>query len=205
MKYPTESDAQRFPEKFESQSNVEFFQGKKFPRNTRRFVLFSLFFIVLFPKAGIRSGGIPIYLSTFLFFTLTFILLLSKNKKTFNSFLMVYVIYLVSWLAIVIQQNDIFLLSNPAKAAAISWFLVSPIFWIAASSHRDLLISPKIIDFFFVILTIYAVFQFFFGLDFFRINGLTIAYGDSYATKNLAIFQNKTVIGIRSIIRKFRK
>ena len=198
MRALTESSTLRNAKKLGSRPDAGSINEDKFPKNTQKFVFFCLVFIVLFPKAGVRSGEIPLYLSTFLFFTLTAILVLSRKQKNYEILLVVNIVYLAGWLGITYVRNDIFLLSNASRTAAISWFLVSPIFWMAASNYRSILLSPKIIDIFFIILTIYALCQYFFGLDFLRINGLTIAYGDSYATKNLAIFQNTTVVGLKA-------
>jgi hypothetical protein len=163
-------------------------------------ITFCTFWILFLPKAGVRVNGLPYLVSSFCFFVLVVFLILRRQSMGKQKHIFSYVLFATSWYGLIIFRNSDFQINTQNKVAALSWFLLSPVFWILASSFklRAGSLNINVIYMYFLILSIFAISQHFFGLQFLQVPGLTIALGDSYESKNLSIFEGKNVVALKS-------
>lgn len=175
-------------------------RDEKFEKRAILIVSFCAFWILFLPKAGVRVNGLPILVSSFCVTWLIVFLALRKKVLDNRSPVAAYVIFSASWYFLVIFRNSDFQISSANKFAALSWFFLSPIFWILASNFRlkTRTFSINWIYLCFSLLSIYSIAQHFFGLEFLQFPGLTIALGDSYESKNLNIFEGSKVVALKS-------
>jgi len=163
-------------------------------------ITFCTFWILFFPKAGVRVNGLPYLVSTFCVVVLVVFLILRRHGAGKQTHIFSYFLFATSWYCLIIFRNSDFQISTANKIAALFWFLLSPIFWILASSFRLRAgsLNINVIYIYLSILSIFAISQHFFGLQFLQVPGLTIALGDSYESKNLNIFEGKNVVALKS-------
>jgi len=183
-----------------SRCGKEYRSGQNDDNKAVWIVSFCSFWILLFPKAGVKTGELPFLVSSFCALLLVAFLVIRKKKSEEHARVSGYVFFATWWYFLIIFRNSDFQFSSANKFAALSWFLLSPIFWILANKFR---LSARTLNInwiylCFSILSIYAISQYFFGLEFFQIPGLTIASGDSYLVKNLSIFEYKNVVAVKS-------
>lgn len=176
------------------------FKDEKVENRAVLIVSFCAFWILFLPKAGVRVNGLPLFVSSFCLLLLVVFLALRKKALVNRSQVSTYVIFSACWYFLVIFRNSDFQISLGNKFAALSWFFLSPIFWILASNFRLRTRTFNInwIYLAFSLLSIYSIAQVFFGLEFLQFPGLTIALGDSYEGKNLRIYEGSHVVAVKS-------
>ncbi len=152
----------------------------------------------LFPKAGLNLQGIPFtvnlivigmliihcFLCYFTQFELTKLILLSL---------------MVPWLALCLSRSSALIENRTLRFGSIYWFLLVPFFWVSVECLRrsGRVISPRLVVYCSLGATMFGIGQFLWGLNFLKIMGLTIAWGDSYDRKNLNIFSADNSIGTK--------
>jgi len=98
-----------------------------------------------------------------------------------------------------LSRSNALIESRTLRFGIFYWFLLVPFFWVSVECLRKSgrVISPKLVIFCSFGSTIFGIGQFLWGLNFLKIMGLTIAWGDSYERKNLSIFSAKTSVGTK--------
>ncbi len=153
---------------------------------------------LLFPKAGVNLNGIPITLNLLLIGILI-IDCTMRYMSDFGKFHFIYFSLMIPWLILCQVRSDILAENRTVRFGSVYWFLIVPLFWLSIelcikAGHR---IAPKIILYCSFGATLFGVCQFFLGLNFLRVNGVTIAWGDSYESKNLNIFESSFSVGTK--------
>ncbi len=151
---------------------------------------------LLFPKSGLNYSGIPITLNIF------FVLLISAIY-IFRFFHEIQVLsfaaisLLVPWFLLVNARSNSLLESRTLRYGSIYWFVIVPLFWIAVEnlSRNNRSVPIRLVLNCNILATLFGLGQYIFGLRFLSVPGLTIAWGDSYARKNLSLFDATNVVG----------
>lgn len=147
-----------------------------------------LIFLVSFPKAGIVFSGIPITVNLVVFSFIALVIFLEKKILTKSQYGL-FLIFLTGWTLLVINRSELLLNSNSAKFGVIYWLLIIPLMWILFNEQyrNSNFASIEFLIIAFTFTSLYGVQQYLFGLESMKVEGLTIAYGDSYSRKNLAL------------------
>lgn len=146
------------------------------------------FVSMAFPKAGILIGDIPITASTIMFgVTLVYIrksiftYLNTYKRWTLTYFCFVFFVLL----SILVNYSNI----TPYQIAVALVIAVSPLS-VAIGYEADISKAYRITGYALIIVGVYAITQFLFGLQETTIAGLNIAWGDSFANKPIAKYGN---------------
>jgi hypothetical protein len=169
-------------------------------RTSRRIGIVELvsFSTLLFPKAGMNLQGIPLTMNLFLVAILILVCIFR-----YSSYLKMNDIILLSfilpWILLCLTRSNALIENRTLRFGSFYWFVLVPIFWVSANNLRrsGRKISPKLVIYCSFGATLFGIGQFVWGLNFLKITGLTIAWGDSYERKNLSIFDSSTTIGTK--------
>ena len=106
---------------------------------------------------------------------------------------------MLPWLVLCLFRSNALIENRTLRFGSIYWFLLVPFFWVSVECLRKSgrCISPKLVVYCSFGATLFGVGQFLWGLNFLKVMGLTIAWGDSYQRKNLNIFSANTAIGTK--------
>lgn len=143
------------------------------------------FFTFALPKSGMLIRGIPLTVALILFagwillhFYTTLAFILRKNALGFSYLVLSIIILLV------ILLNQTF----DTKAAEGILYIISPLtIFIGYKSNKKK--SIKIIKIALLVAGIYSILQYVVGIEATTINGITLAFGDSYYNKNIGFGQ----------------
>lgn len=144
--------------------------------------------IISFPKSGIVFSGIPVTVNL-VFFSLIALIIFFEKKILTKSHYGLFLIFLICWSFLVINRSELLLNSIGAKFGIAYWFVLIPLMWIvlAEQFRNDHFATIKFLIIALTFTSLFGFQQFLFGLDSMKVDGLTIAYGDSYSRKNLAL------------------
>jgi hypothetical protein len=167
-------------------------------KNTRNKTLLSavVIFTLLFPKAGLNYGGVPLTMNLLL----VAIVIIGYSLSFFHKirlYSFVIVSLMIPWYFLVSVRSNSLIESKTLRFGSIYWFLIAPIFWIVVEIlvRNNRYISQKLVVNCSLLAALFGLGQYFFGLNFLKISGLTIAWGDSYDRKNLSLFESATEVG----------
>lgn len=141
------------------------------------------FFTFAFPKAGILFGSVPVTVATLLFllallFSTKGIGFMADQYKGFSIGYVVYAFFVLMPLLLNITDT------NSGNITVALVMLASPLA-ILIGTQADFEKTVKIIAVSLIIVGLYAVVQYFFGIERTAIPGLNIAYGDSFSQKTI--------------------
>ncbi len=152
----------------------------------------------LFPKAGFNLNGIPLTLNLMMVILLVSLTLFRHSHQVTQVQLRVLSI-LGPWTLLCFFRSTPLIESRTLRYGLIYWCLIVPIFWITVEciNRSGKSISPKIAIYCSFAATLFGIGQFLWGLNFLKVKGITIAWGDSYERKNLNIFNANDAIGTK--------
>jgi hypothetical protein len=153
---------------------------------------------LLVPKAGLNLQGIPLTVNLILVLALI-IFCIFRNFHHFGLTDLILLSLILPWLTLSLSRSNALIESRTLRFGSVYWFLLVPFFWVSVECLRKSgrFISPKLVIFCSFGSTAFGIGQFLWGLNFLKISGLTIAWGDSYERKNLSIFSANTSIGTK--------
>jgi hypothetical protein len=151
---------------------------------------------LLFPKAGINYSGVPITLNIFCVIIII-IIYIFRFFQQIQVISFVAISLIIPWFLLVSVRSNSLIESRTLKFGSIYWFLIAPLFWITVENllRNNRTVPIKLILHCNILATLYGLGQYVFGLRFFSVPGLTIAWGDTYARKNLNLFDATNVVG----------
>lgn len=153
---------------------------------------------LLIPKAGLNWQGIPLTINLMMVMILI-ALSFFRHFEHITQINLRLLSLLLPWTLLCIFRSSPLIESRTLRFGLIYWCFIVPIFWITVESlnRSGIYINPKIVVYCSFGATLFGLGQFFWGLDFFKVKGLTIAWGDSYERKNLNIFNANDAIGTK--------
>ena len=160
------------------------------------FLKFTAVSTFLIPKAGINVGGIPFTANLLLIgLLITYSFFSDRYRQWVHHPLLLSLI--IPWFLLCLFRSNVLIEEKILRFGSIYWFLLVPLFWMSVDGlvKKGSSISSHLVIFCSFVTTLFGLGQFLFGLNFLKISGVTIAWGDSYERKNLNIFDANTVIG----------
>ncbi len=153
---------------------------------------------LLVPKAGLNLQGIPLTLNLILVsFLVAFCILRYSNHLKMHDIILLS--FILPWLLLCLIRSNALVENRTLRFGSFYWFLLVPFFWASMNCLKKSgrYVSPKLVVYCSFSTTLFGIGQFIWGLDFLRISGLTIAWGDSYERKNLTIFNSNDSTGTK--------
>ena len=183
------------------------------------FILY-LVFNILFPKAGIKINDIPITIGNIIFILMvivSFPIFIKRNYRIeTNGIFLILSIFYWAFRLILIHGNTNNGMLVSYIACLCGYPLIYFVFQVFVDSKIKLQYALKIISIFTIIIMIYTVFQYVFGIANTAIPGLTVNYSDyaehpqnwwtykhnsySESTKIVSTFQNGNLFGVNLLL-----
>lgn len=153
---------------------------------------------LLIPKAGLNWQGIPLTINLMLVTSLLVLSLIRHFEHISQNNLRLLSL-LIPWTLLCFFRSSPLIESRTLRFGLIYWCVIVPIFWVMveALDKSGISIDPKIAVYCSFGASLFGLGQFIWGLNFLKVTGLTIAWGDSYDRKNLNIFNANDAIGTK--------
>lgn len=153
---------------------------------------------LLFPKAGINANGVPLTFNLLIVLMIILIYFFCFLQQI-NLSTWVIISLFVPWFFLVNVRSNSIIESRTLKFGTIYWFLIVPFFWITIEIllRNNRKVPVKMVLYCSFAATFIGLGQYLYGLNFLKVPGLTIAWGDTYQRKNLTLFDSGISIGTK--------
>jgi hypothetical protein len=170
----------------------------KNPSHNSNFLSLVAISTLLTPKAGLNWHGIPLTINLMIVTIFLFLSLIRHFERITQNNLRLLSL-LLPWTLLCFFRSSPLIESRTLRFGLIYWCFIAPIFWVTvdALNKSGISIDPKIAVYCSFGATLFGLGQFIWGLNFLKVTGLTIAWGDSYERKNLSIFNANDAIGTK--------